>query len=126
MTNQELTVKYRPIIEATGIFKMRDVMDINHKPHPYMIGSRHVAHAADHCGGMLGETTLKAIPCAHPGCHLSYKDHTSNKVIPLELVRNATNAEVKAALQLAVDAGMEADGVEGFIFIKTDFDFIKE
>ena len=36
----------------------------NHKPHPYIIGPQHIAHACDNHCGMLGLETMKAIPSA--------------------------------------------------------------
>lgn len=126
LSYKELTEKYRPLVEASGIFKMEDVLGINHKPHPYKVGNRHIVHASNHCGGMLGETTMRVIPCAHSRCNLPYDQHTCNVVVPLKLIRNATNTEAQKALKAVIDQGMEADGIEGFVFIKTEFEFIKE
>jgi hypothetical protein len=49
-------------------------------PHPYCIGSRHVAHAADHHMGMLDQYAIKSaeklgIKCQVRGCNLSYEQH---------------------------------------------------
>jgi len=126
LSYKELTEKYRPIIEASGVLQVEEVRGVNHKPHVYMIGAKHVGYASDHHGGRLDERTLEAIPCAHPGCRTSYSGHTCDVVMPLKLKRNVTNQEIRSALKGAVDLGMKADGIDGFVFIKTEFDVIPE
>ena len=121
LSNKELTYKYTPLVKETGIFVLETVTDINHRPHPFMIGPRHISHATDHHYGVLGEATLKAVPCAHPGCKLPYESHISDKVMALKLIRNATNNEAQEALKTIV-----YDNIDGFVFIKTEFDFIED
>ena len=118
MNNKQRKAHYAPLVEATGIFELHDVININFKPHPYMVGPRHVSHAADHHGGMLGDATLEAIPCAHRGCNLMYDQHVSDCVMALKLTRDATETEAQKALQSLVEQGMEGDGIDGFIFIE--------
>lgn len=114
--------KYAPIVEATGIFTLHDITTINHRPHPFMVGPRHIAHAADHHGGMLGEATLEVVPCAHRGCQTAYRDHTSDKVMALKLTADTTNTQANVALKQIVDQLDPIDAIDGFIFIKTEFD----
>lgn len=123
MSKEELENKYRPLVEASGIFTLRSIEHVNHRPHPFMIGPMHVAYAADHCGGILGDAVLEKIPCAHPGCGKMYHEHTSDCVMFLSLTRHVTDPEARAALQKIVDAGMEADKIDGFAFVETDEKF---
>ncbi len=122
MTNEELTTKYEPIVKATRLLQIKEIMGINHRPHMYMVGSKHVVHASDHCGGKLGEETMKAIPCAHPRCGMAYEDHTYDTVMGLELTCDTTGEEVQKALKIIVDGNdMEDDGIDGFIFVENKF-----
>ena len=116
MTNEELKDKYMPLI--TNPWIIHDVMNVNHRPHPFTIGPKHVAHAADNHGGMLGEATLKAIPCAWPKCSEPFEDHVSDRVIALKLTRNCTNDEASSVLQ-PLGKQMEEDGIDGIVLIET-------
>ena len=62
------------------------------EPHPYMIGPRHVATAADHYGGMLGESAIEGaeksgVTCywqengRGPKCQVPYDQHETTHVI---------------------------------------------
>lgn len=117
MTNDQKIITITKALGDQDVFKVKDVININYNPHPFVIGAEHVAHAADHCGGMLIETTLNAIPCAHPGCNLYYKNHTSDTVCALQLLRNATKEEANIILKTIVD---KIDNlIDGFIFVET-------
>ena len=120
LSKQELEAKYKKIYEDSDVFTFRSIEGVNHKPHPFTIGSRHVAYAADHCCGMLGDEVLKKIPCAAPGCGRRYEEHTYDVVMFLSLKRNADREEAQAELKRAIDAGLEADEVDGFCFVETD------
>lgn len=62
---------------AQGNFYVKDTIGV---PHPYMIGSKHVVHAADHHGGMLGKAAIesgerKGIVCEICKGKLTYAEH---------------------------------------------------
>jgi len=97
-----------------------DVQTANHRPHPFVVGAKHVVHASDHCGGMLGEETLQAIPCAMRGCTESYENHVCDTVAFIQLTRTITSDEFRAAVPYEA---MEADGVDGFAFVETTEEF---
>ena len=125
LSNEKLAEKYRPLIENAGIFVVENVIDINYNPHPFTIGPRHVAHAADHHGGMLGEATMEAIPCAANGCRMALSDHTFDKVMALKFIRNATKEDAQASLEPILDE-MIIDSIDGFVFIESEFNIIEE
>jgi hypothetical protein len=87
--------------------------------HPFTIGPRHVAEAADHYGGMLGDEVCERIPCAAKKCRRPRSAHTSDRVAFLKLKRNATQAEAKALL-VSVEAEMKLGKVDGFCFVETE------
>ena len=73
-----------------GKYIFDSVTSVNFKPHPFMIGTQHVAHASDHFMGMLGNEAIEDLErksgpsCAyrdHNGkCMVPYAEHTSDKV----------------------------------------------
>jgi hypothetical protein len=129
MTNEELTKKWAGLIGDPLI--VRKVDNINYHPHLFMIGPAHVAHAADHCGGELGEATMNAIGCAWqdkkygPKCGMSYDEHTSDRAMFLSLTRNCTQQEIKETLKL-IASQLEADKIDGVAFVKNSYNFIND
>jgi hypothetical protein len=120
MSNDELTKKYAARF-APPVRLLR-VESVNFKPHPFMIGTRHVAHAADKCCGMLGEETMRAIPCAQRGCRSSFEEHVHDTVAFLELTRDASQDETRAVL-LPLCKEIEDDDIDGVAFVKSGFKF---
>lgn len=127
MDTKALEEKYKKLIGDP--FVVHSVDHANFKPHPYMIGAKHVCHASDHFHGMLGVEAIEdaekhGIHCENGTignrCHLPYKEHTSDTVIFLKLTRNATNTEAGKVL-FAVKAECEADKIDGFAFIESGF-----
>lgn len=116
MTREE---QIKPLIEQGGLFEFLDIHSVNHRPHPFMVGPQHVA-AAQKYGGMLGEPVLKEVPCAHPGCRLSYEDHTSDTVAFLKLKRNVENKEAGEVLgDPTLKKIMTLHKVDGYCFVDT-------
>lgn len=108
-----------------NLYTCKSVSNINHKPHPYVIGPKHIAYASDNWGGMLSEEAIIAgekaskCKCAHPGCNISYEAHSKgDKVAFLQLLRNGTNDEANKILKKLVDQLGEAF-VDGFLFVET-------
>ena len=97
--------------------RIKSVMRVNHKPHPFMVGTKHIVHASDHNHGMLGEDTMRAIPCAMRGYHASYDQHTSDKVAFVELKRDCSAAEMQEWLK-SIFPELEPESVDGFAFIE--------
>lgn len=118
----ELEQKYAKLVPEC--VKVRSIDHVNHDPHPFMIGPRHITHASDNYGGILGEETMKAIPCAHPKCGLSHEKHTSDFVMFLSLTKDTDNNELSAGLQPLGDM-MEEDEIDGICFMENAFKIIK-
>jgi hypothetical protein len=112
--NDDMLRKYGP--RVADPLRLLKVEDVNHKPDVFCVGPKHVAHASDHCCGMLGEETLRAIPCAH--CRQPYAAHEHDTVLMLQLTRDAAKAEVQAALKPLCE-DMERDGLAGFAFVES-------
>lgn len=109
-----------PLLQAklgTG-FKALSIDECNHKPHRFMIGPKHISYASDHYSGMLGNETLKKVPCAHPRCQSSYEEHTHDTVLCVRLTRNLTNAVALASLKKASKL-IEENSLSGVVFVQT-------
>jgi len=130
LTNEQLTEKYKRFAEQGGplynVFTVQDVMDGNYKVdgmrgHPFTIGSKHVAEAADHYGGILGREVCEKIPCEHqdrrygPKCGRPLSSHTSDRILLVNLCRDLENKEATDAL-LAIKGELEKDGISGVGF----------
>lgn len=109
-----------PLLQAklNPNFKILSIEDCNHKPHMFMIGPKHVAHAADNNGGMLGDATLKVIPCAQPGCKMLYAEHTHNTIVCVQLTKNLTNKAATVTLKKVANL-LEENSIDGVTFVET-------
>lgn len=79
------------------------VIDSTGVPHPYMIGAKHVGHAADHFGGSLGRDCIedgekKGIRCETRGCTLPYDKHEQALVV--KCLAEIKDSEGKAVPEL--------------------------
>lgn len=96
---------------------------INHDPHPYVIGSEHVAHASDNYNGILDERTTETLTCAMKGCTLTAKEHTSNLVMAVECNSdfdpdNEEHAKVVTEVLKYAAKHTEDGAIDGFIMVK--------
>lgn len=108
---------------ATDRFKPVDVL---YTPHPYCITPKHVAYAADHYGGMLGEDAIQALESKHGrgicgvrGCTLRREDH--KPVLLLGVDDPAEDLKDVPGLQeylLQIKPLLEEDGYDGVAFQK--------
>jgi hypothetical protein len=125
MTNEQKLQAF-PAPPEGADFALASVDHINHKPHPYTIGPRHVAHASDHHMGMLGTDAIESgerrgIHCAHRGCRLSYSEHTSDLVCFVSVAAHHANVGdvpmLRDYLKEIADKATEL-GIDGFAFVK--------
>jgi hypothetical protein len=100
------------------LFTVKSITRVNHDPHPFMVGPQHVRHASEKHSGMLGEATLRAVPCAHPRCNTDYDGHTSVNVLFLSLKKDVTNEEAAGLLEPLKDFLAE-NKIDGISFVET-------
>lgn len=91
-------------------------------PHPYCVGPKHVAHASDKFGGMLGESAIKDLEnhqgpsCCVKGCSLRYEDHETKKALILQPAKDLGNEEAGKELfkikSLLMEKGYEGVGLK--------------
>jgi len=121
--NKDLILsKMNDILSEIGLFKVLSIDRINHNPHRFMIGPKHVSHASDKHGGMLGEETLKAVPCSHPGCRFSYEEHVSDNIAFLQLKRHGKKDEAEKEIKKLVDT-MKENKIDGIVMVETDEEY---
>ena len=111
--------KVNTLLSEVGLLKALSIDHVNHKPHRFMIGPKHVSYASENYSGILDERTLAAVPCAHPKCHLLYIDHRSDKVLFMQLTRNGNKEEADAELKKIVDI-MKDNKIDGIVMVETD------
>lgn len=117
MTNKEVVDKCNETMESSPV-KALSVNNVNHKPHPYVIVPKHIKYATERSGGMLTEDVCRAVQCAHPKCNLRYDEHIFDKVLFVQLKRDAENTEVVKALQ-SIRPIVEENGIVGYAFVDT-------
>lgn len=105
-------------------FTVKSITNVNHKPHPFMIGPGHVKHASDKFGGRLGTEAIESaeragIYCYQKGCQLPYDQHKSDKVCFLQFTGNYRQSELNEKLK-ACEAVMLREKIDGFGFVETD------
>jgi len=111
--------------ELKELFEFKDISHVNYKPHPFMLGPKHIEFSADKYSGILGDPCIndKNFPlCSNPGCTLSYKEHTSDRVLFLSLTRDMTREEAQEVL-MGIKPILEKENIDGVAFIETDQKF---
>lgn len=112
---QEITSKLK------NRFIIEDITNVNHKPHPFMLGPKHIKFASDNYSGMIGDSCIedKNFPkCSHTNCYLTYKEHTSDKVLFLKLTKNITNKTANTILK-SLTPVLEKEKMDGIAFVDT-------
>lgn len=107
----------------TDLFHVKDSIGV---PHPYCITNKHVVHASDNYGGMLGEGAIKSLEekkgkpcCGVKGCNLYYHEHGQALLIAFK--SSKTLEELKPELNdylLSIKEMAEADNYIGFAFVQ--------
>lgn len=107
---------------------VHDIQNVNFKPHPYCVGTRHVVFASDNFGGILGESAIEAAEnagiycdtCRKAGQKLSYSEHKSDKVMFIKVSGEEDLEDVLGLKEYLFELKpiCEANGIDGFAFIK--------
>lgn len=113
--DEEVEWLYKPMLN--GSFITRGIHHVNHKPHPFVIGPRHLANS----DSMYLDPD--SAPCAYAEkgmmrntCQLSYKEHTASKVLFLECSKDVLEEE---ATKLIKRLPLQDDGIDGIAFVES-------
>ncbi len=119
-----------PILVENEFASLSEIQSINPKPHPYMVGLKHMKYAHDrnpHGMAVIDDQVLRKVQCAHPDCKLSYDEHTCDHVAAVYLKRDVKGPELSAWLQEQIASGLvSADKCDGVCFIETGFRVLPE
>lgn len=116
---EELLTLFGEILKEKDLLKSVGLHEINHEPHVYMVGPKHIAKAADENGGVLSEDILETMPCAHKKCKLSYREHTSEQTLMLTLTRDVLNSEANDEL-IKLKNELIINQVKGVSFVENE------
>ena len=117
MEIKELEKEIQKLVD--GYFIVKDITNINHNPHLFMLGPKHIKFVSNKYGGMLGDACIndKNFPtCSHPGCNLRYQDHKFDRVIMLSLLKDVTNDEGSRILK---SLPLIENKIDGVVFVDT-------
>lgn len=118
-TKEELLTEFSEILKEKDILKAAGIHEVNHKPHPFTVGPKHVDYASKHNQGVLSEEICEKIQCAHKGCTIPYSEHTSDKTLFLQLKRDVTQEEANEEL-LKIKQTLLDNKVDGVAFADTE------
>ena len=110
MTNDELKQKVDELLPENVI--CYGVNYVNHKPHHFMITDKHIKNSP---GGILDPDSA---PCGFKDCNLKYSEHTSDRVIFLQLKENVQTDYMQKVLQKIVE-NIPEKSFDGFTFVDT-------
>jgi hypothetical protein len=125
MNKENLLILFSDILKEKNVMKARGFDERNYKPHQFTVGAKHQIAAEKENEGILTEEILQKIPCEHLYCNLSYEEHDSEKILVLQLTRDAITTEVNEELvkikpimeKYNVKTAAFADTVEKYKFI---------
>lgn len=121
MIKEKINIEEQIKAKIEGLFEFKSITNVNHNPHPFMIGSKHIMFCSENYGGILGDSCIqdKRFPtCSHPGCNLGYESHTSDKVLFLSLLKDLAEDTAQSCL-LSLKGILEADKIDGISFVET-------
>jgi len=126
MNIEEQMEVFADILTVNNVLKVKGINESNHKPHQFMIGPKHIKKAEETNGGVLTEEILEDFRCGAPKCNLKYSQHESDKLLFLQLTRDATEIEANDELLKIKDKLLELK-LKGVAFVDTEekFKFLK-
>ncbi len=128
MNKEQILTLFGDVLSEKNILKARGFDERSFRPHQFMVGAKHQIMAEKENEGILSEEILQKIPCEHIGCMDTYEEHTSDKVLILQLTRDATHQEVNDELVLIkplmydhdIKQAAFADTLDKFKFVKDE------
>lgn len=128
MNKEEILTAFGKVLDEKNVLRARGFDERNFRPHQFTIGAEHTLLAEKENKGVLSEEILAKIPCEHIGCMDTYEEHTSDKVLILQLTRDATAEEVNEELikikplltEYEIKQAAFADTLEKFKFIQDE------
>lgn len=128
MSDKELEPVFQEILNPGNIYIVHGITNINHRPHHFTIGPQHIQpyhlDLTKPCAGYVndqGEYRNSSKP-GFRKCNLLYEAHTFDKVLFLQLKRQAFEDEAGPELKKLVEK-MEEHKIAGILFVDTEEQF---
>lgn len=112
-----------------GLSSLHAVPDPDGPGHYFVVGAKHVGHAADHFSGMLRDACLDdcekhGIYCEHKEkqhgsrCQVSYKDHKTMMTLFITVPQNKDLGNIVGLAEYLkqINPGCQEFGVQGYAF----------
>jgi hypothetical protein len=119
MTHSEIIEKVTPMLK--GLFTAHSISGVNHNPHPYVIGPKHIQNNVL-TPEEIERLEVTGVHCAYPGCRVSFRDHTYDNVLFLSLTKDITNDEANEILKPVAEI-LEKEKIAGIAFVETEEKF---
>lgn len=119
-TREEQVTQFNSMLDA-GIVQVDSITSINHRPHPYTIGPKHLSRNSSMYLGdsQIQEMERKHGPmCAAGNCRLRYEEHKFDMAAILVLKRDVSQEEIRAEL-LKINGEVAKAGIDGYVFLET-------
>lgn len=119
MSNKELEEKIKELITHEDII-VYGVHQVNHSPHPYTVGLRHIREANKNSGiGVIDKNLCRRVRCAVPNCNIPYDEHFSDTACFLQFKKDIKIEVLRSQLKIVVDYfGKNSKELSGFSFIE--------
>ena len=125
MNKEQLLTAFSEALGDDSMLSAKGFIEENHRPHQFRVGAKHQLAAEKENEGVMTEEICQRIPCEHLHCNLKYEEHTSDKMLILQLTRDAEQADVMNELvkvkALITDHDIKnvqfADTEEGYQFL---------
>lgn len=125
MNKEELLTTLTEALGEDTMISPKGFVEDNYKPHQFRVGAKHQLAAEKENKGVLTEEICQRIPCEHLHCDLKYEEHTSDKILILQLKRDSEQADVMNEINklksIIMDNNIKAvkfaDTEEGYKFL---------
>lgn len=138
LEKKEIEEKIKSLLINSNI-AYYDITNINYKPHPYCITDKHIVgctyltddsikqlekEGKASCG-MYVNAEGKYINGYRNGyikCNIPYTQHTSDKVLMLQLIANISKEEASNTCKLLINT-LKDNAIDGIVFVENDKNF---
>lgn len=121
MNIQKSIAVFKEIAKEEDLITVVGMIEENHTPHPFNVDGEHTAYAKDTNEGILEEFILEMFPCGLEGCSLSYKEHSHERKLMLQINKDLTKTEAEGEL-IKMKPLFKAHGVFRVAFVEGEGD----
>tara|TARA_R110000851_G_scaffold160786_1_gene304080 strand:+ start:7698 stop:8081 length:384 start_codon:yes stop_codon:yes gene_type:complete len=101
-----------------------EVKDVDHTPHPYKVGMKHMAYAKENLLEAFTHEVLNAVPCAVEGCNTPYADHRYRRIYKITLKAHILMSKVLETLKALQEHEELYENIQEMSLERDGFDLI--